>query len=98
MKMNKAILKNDMHVITRSGDEFIIMSNIEAIMQIHTETMVALALHHAGFIRIDKYKDDLTSYGNHNFDIMYVYTPHFYKYILSSVQADSDKFDLIAER
>lgn len=98
MKMDKTMLKNGMHVITRNGKEYVIMSDIEANMQIHTNEIVGLNIRKEGFIRVDNYNDDLTLGSNHDYDIMFVYEPHFYKYILSSILSDRDNFDLIWER
>ncbi len=103
MKMNKTILKNGMHVITRNGNEYVIMSNAESTRQMHTNKMIGLNIHTNGFMRIDNYDDDLTLESNHDYDIMFIYEPHFYKYILSSILTDRDNFDLsnfdlIAER
>lgn len=102
MKMDKSMLKNGMHVITRNGNEYVIMSNAEPTRQTHSSEMIGLNMTDAGFIRIDKYNDDLTCNGNDNYDIQSIYVPHFYKYILSSVKIsirmNENNFDLIAER
>lgn len=103
MEMNKAILKNGMHVITRNGNEYVIMSDTIAARQTHINKMIGLNIHENGFIRIDNYDDDLTLESNHDYDVTFVYKPHFYKYILSSILSDRDNFDLsnfdlIAER
>ena len=97
MKMNKAILKNGMHVITRNGNEYIIMSDAKAISQLHTSEMIGLNIH-GGYIQIDSYNDNLTKDSNHDYDIQIIYEPHFYKDILLSVRAGGNNFDVISVR
>ena len=99
MEMNKAILKNGMHVITRNGNEYVIMSDVKANKQKHiTNEMIGLNVKMEGYINIDTYNDDLTKDSNHDYDIQIIFTPHYYRDVLSSVRAGRNNFDLVAVR
>ena len=75
--MNKSDIKNGMHVITKDGTEYVIMSNIYAPKQIddgNTAKVVMLCLN-GGWMNFDKYSDDLcfhdTVYEAEDDDCMY---------------------------
>ncbi len=98
MEIDKSILKNGMHVITRNGNEYIIMSNAKVVSQLHTSEMIGLNIHTNGFTRIDNYDDDLTLKSNHDYDIQIIYEPHFYNDVLLSVRKGGNNFDVVAVR
>ena len=101
--MNKSDIKNGMHVITKDGTEYVIMSNIYAPKQIddgNTAKVVMLCLN-GGWINFDKYSDDLcfhdTVYEAEDDDCMYdideVYVPNYYCWTLESALESKNKND-----
>lgn len=103
--MNKSDIKNGMHVITKYGDEYVIMSNIYAPNQIkenNTAKTVMLGLD-GGWMNFDKYDDDWCfrdtvdeeDDDDFQYDIDEVYVPKYYTWTLESVLEERNKNDFI---
>ena len=103
--MKKSDIKNGMHVITKYGDEYVIMSNIYAPNQIkenNTAKTVMLGLD-GGWMNFDKYDDDLCfrdtvdeeDDDDFQYDIDEVYIPKCYTWTLESVLEERNKNDFI---
>jgi hypothetical protein len=110
--MKKSDIKNGMHVITNNGNEYIIISGIEAYKQIedtNTANTVMIQLDGSGWMPFDDYDDDLCYHDpegdecdiDRYYDIKAVYTPQYYSWTLLSVydkSCISDKFIKVWER
>ena len=112
--MKKSDIKNGMHVITNNGNEYIIISGIEAYKQIedtNTANIVMIQLDGSGWMPFDDYDDDLCYHNpegdeddwdiDRYYDIKAVYTPQYYSWTLLSVYDKSfisDKFVKVWER
>ena len=112
--MKKSEIKNGMHVITNNGNEYIIISGIEAYKQIedtNTANTVMIQLDGSGWMPFDDYDDDLCYHDpegdeddwdiDRYYDIKAVYTPQYYSWTLLSVYDKSfisDKFIKVWER
>jgi hypothetical protein len=105
--MKKSDIKNGMHVITRNGVEYVIISGVEACKQIIKKDVIMTRIDTCGgWMPFDRYDDDLNYYnfdaecGDEDFDICEVYVPNFYADTLLSVHDDynSDKFTKVWER
>ena len=101
--MKKSDIKNGMHVITKSGDEYIIMSDIYAPKQIednNTVKVVMLGID-GGWMNFDQYDDDLCFRDKPSevdeddwlYDIDEVYAPKYYAWTLESVLKEKNKND-----
>ena len=110
--MKKSEIKNGMHVITRSGDEYVIVSDIYAQGQIddhNTSDVLMLLIGDYGWMKFDEYNEDLTFHDedgdgyewddtDREYDIVEVYTPKYYIYTLASITTDGDKFTRLWKR
>ena len=101
--MKKSDIKNGMHVITKDGSEYIIMSDIYASKQIedgNTAKVVMLGID-GGWMNFDQYDDDLcfrdTIDEVEDDDFLYnideVYVPKYYAWTLESVLEERNKND-----
>ena len=99
--MKKSEIKNGMHVITKSGEEYIIMSGIYAPKQIeehNTAKVVMLGLD-GGWMNFDQYNNDLCFHSNieneddYLYDIDEVYIPNYYCWTLESALESTNKND-----
>ena len=102
--MNKSDIKNGMHVITKEGVEYIIMSDIYAPNQIednNTAKAVMLSLD-GGWMNFDLYDNHLcfrdtideVQDDDYLYDIEEVYVPKYYAWTLESVK-EKHKNDFI---
>ena len=110
--MKKSDIKNGMHVITNDGEEYVIISGIEACGQIkdsNTANIVMVNMEsYGGWMSFDDYDDDLRfhdpegdEYGEDRcYDIKEVYSPLYYAWTLLSVhnKTFTDKFTKVWER
>jgi hypothetical protein len=101
--MQKSDIKNGMHVITNSGREYLIISNVEANEQTFLANTIMVRLDGEGWLPLDKYNDDLCYRFNDNdddayYDIKEVYVSNFYVNILSSVHDAKNSFTKVWER
>lgn len=95
--MKKADITNGMHVITKGGEEYIIMSDIFAPKQ-HTSKVVMLNLDYE-WMNFDQYDDDLCFHDtienvyddDYLYDIDEVYAPNYYCWTLESVLDSKNK-------
>ena len=103
--MKKSDIKNGMHVITKYGDEYIIMNDIYAPKQIednNTAKVVMLGID-CGWMNFDQYDDDLcfrdtvdeVDDDDFQYDIDEVYVPKYYAWTLESVLKEKNKNDFI---
>lgn len=103
--MKKSDIRNGMHVITKGGEEYIIMSGIYAPKQIedsNTAKVVMLSLD-CGWMNFDQYDDDLcfrdtvdeVDDDDYQYDINEVYAPKYYAWTLESVLEEKNKNDFI---
>lgn len=103
--MKKSEIKNGMHVITKDGSEYIIMSDIYAPKQIednNTAKVVMLGID-GGWMNFDQYDDDLcfrdtideVDDDDFLYDIAEVYAPKFYAWTFESVLEERNKNDFI---
>ena len=103
--MKKSEIKNGMHVITKDGSEYIIMSNIYAPKQMednNTSNVVMLGIE-CGWMNFDQYDDDLCFRDTVDevcdddflYDIDEVYAPKYYAWTLKSVLEEKNKNDFI---
>ena len=101
--MKKSEIKNGMHVITKGGDEYIIMSDVYAPKQINdnnTAKVTMLGLD-GGWMNFDQYDDDLCFRDTVDevedddvwYDIEEVYVPNYYTWTLESVLKERNKND-----
>lgn len=96
--MKKSDIKNGMHLITNSGDEYVVMSNVSARDQTTLEDkMILICLSH-GWMTLEDYDDDLRCHDDGNyigydcFNIKEVYIPKYYSCVLDSVKKDKESF------
>ena len=97
--MKKSDIKNGMHVITKGGEEYIIMSDVYAPKQ-HVSKVVMLNLD-CGWMNFDQYDDDLcfrdtideVDDDDYLYDIDEVYAPNYYCWTLESVLEERNKND-----
>ena len=103
--MNKSNIKNGMHVITKDGNEYVIMSDIYAPNQIadnNTANVVMLGID-GGWMNFDQYDNDLcfrdtideVDDDDFLYDIAEVYVPKYYSWTLESVLKEKNKNDFI---
>lgn len=101
--MKKSDIKNGMHVITKDGSEYIIMSDIYAPKQIednNTAKVVMLGID-GGWMNFDQYDDYLCFRDTEEevcdddflYDIEEVYIPKLYAWTLESVLEERNKND-----
>ena len=93
--MKKSDIKNGMHVITKDGSEYIIMSDIYASKQIedgNTAKVVMLGID-GGWMNFDQYDDDLCFRDTFLYNIDEVYVPKYYAWTLESVLEERNKND-----
>ena len=100
--MKKSEIKNGMHVITKNGEEYVIIDNVKAREQIISNNtadivMINVGDYH-GWMGFDGYDDDLCYSRDKDFDIKEVYEPRFYSYALSPVKVYDDMFIKVWER
>lgn len=95
--MKKSDIKNGMHVITKNGIEYIVMSNVEANDQIVTPNTIMVRVNDYGWLSLDSYSDDLRHENDDVYDIETVYAPRYYREVLSSVH-DNINFIKVWER
>lgn len=102
--MKKSDIKNGMHVITNSGKEYLIISNVEATEQAFLANTIMVRLDGEGWLSFDGYNDNLRYRFNDNdnddtYDIKAVYVPKFYVDIFASVHnTNRDGFTKLWER
>lgn len=103
--MKKSDIKNGMHVITKGGEEYIIINDVYAPKQIddnHTANVIMINLD-CGWMNFDQYDNDLRFYDNPQdideddwqYDIEEVYVPKYYAYTFSSVRDKNHQDDFI---
>jgi hypothetical protein len=105
--MQKSDIKNGMHVITNNGDEYIIISGIEAYEQtVNTANIIMVQLD-GGWMAFDDYDNDLHYHDPEGdddecpdklYDIKTVYAPRYYSWTLSSVHKNPTDFAKVWER
>jgi hypothetical protein len=102
--MKKSDIKNGMHLITDSGDEYIVVGDVYAPKQDTQSKTVLVSLSH-GWMSLEDYDDNLrccdddgsyVDYGS--FDVKEVYAPKFYKDMFDSVKYNKDEFIKLWER
>lgn len=106
--MKKSDIKNGMHVITKGGEEYIIMSDVYAPKQIneHRIAKVVMLNLDGGWMNFDKYDDDLcfrdTIYDAADDDSLYdideVYVPNYYSWTLESALKNKEDFTRLWKR
>lgn len=99
--MKKSDIKNGMHVITMSGEEYVIINNVQAREQIrrnNTANVVMVSVGYHGWMNFDEYDDDLRHRNDEEYDIKEVYEPRFYSYTLSPIREDREMFNKVWER
>ena len=100
--MKKSDIRNGMHVITMSDEEYVIIDNVQAREQIINNNtadivMINVGYYH-GWMDFDGYDDDLRYHKDAVYDIKEVYEPRFYSYTLSPVKEDREMFIKVWER
>jgi hypothetical protein len=96
--MNKSDIKNGMHVITKDGSEYVVISDVYAPCQIADENTAKVAMLglHGGWMNLDQYDEeslcfrDKPSYikeDDWQYDIEEVYAPKYYSYTFESVKS-----------
>ena len=99
--MKKSDIKNGMHVITKDGNEYVIMNDIYAPKQIednNTANVIMLGID-GGWMNFDQYNDDLcfrdiegeVEDDDFQYDIEEVYVPKYYARTLESVLKEKNK-------
>lgn len=98
--MKKYNIKNGMHVITKDGTEYVIISKVTALEQTGKHDTIMVQINDNGWMPLDNYDDDLHHKCEDDFDIKAVYMPLYFAYVLSSVYDIflKDKFIKIWER
>lgn len=101
--MKKSEIKNGMHVITKDGSEYVIISDVYAPCQIdngNTAKVAMLGLK-GGWMNLDQYDEESLCFRDKpseieeddwQYDIEEVYAPKYYTYTFESVQS-KDKHD-----
>ena len=96
--MKKSDIKNGMHVITKGGEEYVIVS-VSAVYPSQIEKAhTIMANIDGGWMNFDKYTNDLRcESGNSDYDIKAVFEPKYYSATLMSVRSnyDYDKYNFI---
>lgn len=108
--MKKSDIKNGMHVITKDGSEYIIVSDVYAPCQIdngNTAKVVMLGLQ-GGWMNLDQYDEESLCFRDKpsdideddwQYDIEEVYAPKYYTYTFESVKSkDKDDFTRLWKR
>ena len=101
--MKKSDIRNGMHVITKGGEEYIIMSNVYALKQINDNNTakVAMLSLDGGWMNFDQYDNDLcfrdteeeACDDDYLYDIEEVYAPNYYSWTFESVLKEKNKND-----
>lgn len=101
--MKKSEIRNGMHLITKGGEEYIIVSSIYAPKQIedHNTAKVAMLSLDCGWMNFDQYDDDLcfcdtvdeVEDDDYMYDIDEVYVPNYYCWTLESALESKNKND-----
>lgn len=103
--MKKSEIKNGMHVITKGGEEYIIVSDVYAPCQIdngNTAKIAMLGLS-GGWMNLDQYDEESLCFRDNpsdideddwQYDIEEVYAPKYYTYTFESVKS-KNKNDFI---
>ena len=101
--MKKSEIKNGMHVITKGGEEYVIVSDVYAPCQIddgNTAKVAMLGLN-GGWMNLDLYNEESLCFRDNSlnideddwqYDIEEVYAPKYYTYTFESVKS-KDKHD-----
>ena len=96
--MNKSDIKNGMHVITKDGSEYVIVSDVYAPCQIddgNTAKVAMLGLH-GGWMNLDQYDEESLCFCDNpsnieeddwQYDIEEIYAPKYYTYTFESVKS-----------
>lgn len=98
--MKKYNIKNGMHVITKGGTEYVIISKVTAVEQTDKYDTIMVQINDDGWMPFDDYDDDLHHQYCEVYDIKAVYMPRYYAYALSSVHNNffENRFIKIWER
>ncbi len=103
--MKKSDIKNGMHVITKDGSEYVVISDVYAPCQIDDENTAKVAMLglHGGWMNLDQYDEESLCFRDKpleideddwQYDIEEVYAPKYYSYTFESVKS-KDKNDFI---
>ena len=108
--MKKSEIKNGMHVITKDGSEYVIVSDVYAPCQIdngNTAKVAMLGLN-GGWMNLDQYDEESLCFRDKpsdieeddwQYDIEEVYAPKYYTYTFESVKSkDKDDFTRLWKR
>ena len=108
--MKKSEIKNGMHVITKDGSEYVIISDVYAPCQIddgNTAKIAMLGLN-GGWMNLDQYDEESLCFRDKpsdieeddwQYDIEEVYAPKYYTYTFESVKSkDKDDFTRLWKR
>lgn len=101
--MKKSEIKNGMHVITKDGSEYVIVSDVYAPCQIddgNTAKVVMLGLN-GGWMNLDQYDEESLCFHDKpseieeddwQYDIEEVYAPKYYTYTFDSVKSKYEHY------
>lgn len=97
--MKLSDLKTGMHVITRNGDEYVVMRDVvtHADGQTGTSPIIMTNIKYCAWLNLKEYAEDLTLYDN-EFGIQKVYMPRYYRSLVTSVEIKPEDFVLIWKR
>lgn len=90
--MKKSDIKNGMHVITNNGNEYVILSDVYASLQIsnnNTAHVIMADINGNEWMNFDKYTSDLRC-NDDDYEIQAVFSPKYYKATLMSVYDTDD--------
>lgn len=96
--MKKSDIKNGMHVITKDGSEYVVISDVYAPCQIDDENTAKVAMLglHGGWMNLDQYDEESLCFRDKpleideddwQYDIEEVYAPKYYAYTFESVKS-----------
>ena len=103
--MKKSDIKNGMHVITKGGEEYVVVSDVYAPCQIdngNTAKVAMLGLN-GGWMNLDQYGEECDKPSDieeddWQYDIEEVYAPKYYTYTFESVKQFKHDFTRLWKR
>ena len=103
--MKKSDIKNGMHVITKGGEEYVVVSDVYAPCQIdngNTAKVAMLGLN-GGWMNLDQYGEECDKPSDieeddWQYDIEEVYAPKYYTYTFESVKQFKRDFTRLWKR